>query len=344
MGIMRWVRSIIGLTTALVLLAGTARGQVPASTLRIGVVASVSDAGFFVPVEKGYFEEQALTIEFVPFRSAADMIAPLGVGQLDVGGGAVSAGLFNALARGVDLRIVADKGTIREGQSYEALIIRRDLVESGRFKTLADLKGLRIGLAARGISPHIDLVMFAQRAGLRADDVEITVMAFPDMVPAMANKALDGALLIEPFRTQALEQKIGVFIESADKIYPNHQVAVVLYAPHMRRQKLDAGRRFMVAYLEGVRDFNDAFVKKQPQKRREVIAAMAKHTPVKDVALYEKMVMPWLDPDGTVNRQSLRFDQEWYAQNGFVPTKANISLVVDDRFVLYALQRLGRYR
>lgn len=54
----------------------------------------------------------------------------------------------------------------------------------------------------------------------------------------------------------------------------------------MRREKVDLGRRFMVAYLQGVRDFNDAFVKKQPQKRREVIAALAKHTPVKDLPLY----------------------------------------------------------
>ncbi len=54
--------------------------------------------------------------------------------------------------------------------------------------------------------------------------------------------------------------------------------------------------------------------------------------------------MPGLDPHGGVNRHSLRFDQEWYAQNGFVSTKVNLSLVVDDRFVLYALQRLGRYR
>ena len=107
---------------------------------------------------------------------------------------------------------------------------------------------------------------------------------------------------------------------------------------------MDLGRKFMVAYLQGVRDFNDAFIKKQSEKKRQVIDALAKYTPVKDLALYEKMVMPWLDPDGSVNRTSLRFDQEWYAQNGFVSTKVNLSLVVDDRFVLYALQRLGRYR
>jgi len=341
---MRWVRAVAGIAVLLLLAAVAAVGQTPLTTVRVGVVASVSDAGLFIPIEKGYFAEERLAVEFVPFRSAADMVAPLGVGQIDIGGGAVSAGLFNALARGVDLRIVADKGTISSGYSYEGLVIRRDLVESGRFKTLADLRGLRIGLAARGISPHVDLGMFADRAKINLDEIEVVVIAFPDMVAAMANKALDGALLIEPYRTLALQEKIGVEVESADKIYPNHQVAVVLYAPHMRREKVDVGRRFMVAYLRGVRDFNDAFVKKQPQKRREVIAILAKYTPVKELALYDKMIMPWLDPNGGVNRQSLRFDQEWYVQRGFVPTKANLSLVVDDRFVLYAVGRLGKYR
>jgi len=50
---------------------------------------------------------------------------------------------------------------------------------------------------------------------------------------------------------------------------------------------------------------------------------------VKDPSLYQKMVMPWLDPNGAVIRQSLRFDQGWYAQNGFV---------------LQAVEQLGRYR
>lgn len=341
---MRWLRSLVGMAALLLLVAAAAIGQMPLTTVRIGVVASVSDAGFFIPIDQGYFAEERLAVEFIPFRSAADMVAPLGVGQIDIGGGAVSAGLFNALARGVDLRIVADKGTIPSGSSYEGLVIRRDLVESGRYKTLADLRGLRIGLAARGISPHVDLGMFADRGKINVDEIEIVVIAFPDMVVAMANKALDGALLIEPYRTLALEEKIGVEVETANKIYPNHQVAVVLYAPHMRREKVDVGRRFMVAYLRGVRDFNDAFVKKQPQKRREVIGILAKYTPVKQLGLYEKMVMPYLDPNGTVNRQSLRFDQEWYVQRGLIPTKANLSLVVDDRFVILALQRLGRYR
>jgi len=314
------------------------------TVIRLGVVSSVSDAGFFVAQDRGYFTEQALTVDFIPFRSAADMIAPLGAGQLDMGGGAVGAGLFNALARGIDLRIVADKATIRTGYSYEGLVIRRDLVDGGRFKTLADLKGLKIALAARGISPHIDLAMFAARGNLTLDDVEVVIMAFPDMPVAMANKAIDGALLIEPFRTLALVDKIGVQVESADNVYNDHQVAVVLYSPAMRREKVDQGRRFMEAYLRALRDYNDVFVKKQFQKRRDVISALIKFTPVKERTLYDKMIMPWLDPNGAVNRQSLRFDQDWYEKNGFVPKKVNLSLVVDDRFVLSAVEKLGRYK
>ncbi len=321
--------------------AAPARAQ---AVLRLGVVASVSDAGFFVAQEKGYFAEAGLAVEFVPFQSAAQMIAPLGVGQLDAGGGGVSAGLFNAMARGVDLRIVADKGRIQVGYGYEGLVIRRDLAESGRFKGLADLRGLRIALATRGASAHVNLSMFARSGNINVEEIEIVTMGFPDMAAALVNKAIDGALLIEPFKTLVVEEKIGVLVETSDKVYPDHQIAVVLYAPAMLREKVDLGRKFMLAYLKAVRDFNDGFGKKQPQKKREVIGILAKHTPVKDLALYEKMVMPWLDPNGAVNRVSLRFDQDWYAQNGFVARKVNLSLVVDDRFVLHALEKLGRYR
>lgn len=43
-----------------------------------------------------------------------------------------------------------------------------------------------------------------------------------------------------------------------------------------------------------------------------------------------------------MNRQNLRFDPDWYEKNNVVPRK--VSLVVDDRFVLAALEKPGRYR
>lgn len=72
------------------------------------------------------------------------------------------------------------KATIRLGQSCEALVIRRDLGDSGRFRGLSDLRGLRIALAARGISPHIDVWMFARKGNVNMEEVEIVVMPLVD--------------------------------------------------------------------------------------------------------------------------------------------------------------------
>ena len=46
------------------------------------VCASRRARAFFVAAEKGYFAAQALDVEPQTFRSAAEMIAPLGAGQL----------------------------------------------------------------------------------------------------------------------------------------------------------------------------------------------------------------------------------------------------------------------
>src|SRR5436305_1768758 len=80
----------------------------------LGEVGSASDAGIYVALDKGYFAEQGIEVERTRFTTAADMVAPLGRGQLDVGGGAPSAGLLNAIARDIPLKIVADKGNINK--------------------------------------------------------------------------------------------------------------------------------------------------------------------------------------------------------------------------------------
>src|SRR3989442_10394739 len=131
MAAMRGLRAVLGVAAALLLVVTAAAGQAAMATLRLGVVASVSDAGFFIAVEQGYFAEQGLAIEFVPFRSAADMIAPLGVGQLDIGGGAGGAGGGDAVARGGDLRLRAGKRTNRARPRPRAPLIPPASVRKG---------------------------------------------------------------------------------------------------------------------------------------------------------------------------------------------------------------------
>ena len=120
-------------------------------TLRVQLkwVDQAQFAGFYVAEKKGFFRDEGLDVSYIAFDSAAKMIAPFASGDLDVGAGGPSAGLYNAVARGIDIRIVADKSSTPPGRPINFLLVRKDHVDSGRYKTLADLKGMKIANARR---------------------------------------------------------------------------------------------------------------------------------------------------------------------------------------------------
>ena len=112
--------------------------------LTIAHVNAATDAPFWIAHKKGFYRDAGLDVEFMIFPSAARMIAALASGELDVGNGAPSAALYNAVGRGIGIKMVADKTKTLTGRGTQKLIVRRDLIDTGRYKTLADLKGSRL--------------------------------------------------------------------------------------------------------------------------------------------------------------------------------------------------------
>src|SRR5438270_297691 len=97
-------------------------GQIPAT-----------DAGIYMAMERGYFAEQGIDLEYVNFGSASEMVPALATRQSDGGGIAVNSATINAVARGVEIKAVADKGSMSPGFGWQAFLVRKDLVDSGRF-------------------------------------------------------------------------------------------------------------------------------------------------------------------------------------------------------------------
>ncbi|HLB12722.1 MAG TPA: hypothetical protein VJO15_07175 [Dehalococcoidia bacterium] len=107
-------------------------------------------------------------------------------------------------------------------------------------------------------------------------------------------------------------------------------------------KNVDAGKRFMVAYLKGLRDYNDSFVKNQGKK--EIVDILAKHSPVKDPKLYDKIDMPFLDPDGKMSREAMKADIDYFLKSGYVGGKLTLEDIMDAQFIEYASGQLGPYR
>jgi NitT/TauT family transport system substrate-binding protein len=307
------------------------------------VLASSSDGGIFVANERGYFKAEGLELDVQRFQSLVEMVAPLTNGELQIAAGALAAGVYNASERGISLRIVADKGqAVGPDWDFSALVIRKDLIDSGKVKDYKDLKGLTLVTSGRGNSPEVSLATALKKGGLTLQDVNYTNMSFPDMVAALQNKGIDGGIMIEPFVSRAVSEGTGVRWRSSTEILgANQQVAVIVYGEQFATKK-DVAQRWMNAYIRGIRDYNDAF---GPKKNGydDVVNILVANTTVKDPNIYAQMKPAGLDPDGKMDLQSVKNDLDYYIESGQTKPGIDLSKLIDTSFQEAAVKTLGAY-
>jgi NitT/TauT family transport system substrate-binding protein len=318
-----------------------------AEQVKIGISRTISDAGYYMADAMGFFRDEGIDVSITGFNSAAQMIAPLGTGELDVGGGTVSAGFYNAVGRGILMKIVADQASIKPGYGYSSLMVRKDLVDSGRYKSFADLKGMKVAIGAPGTGTASALNEALKKGGLKYSDVDVVYIGFPEHLPTYKNKGIDASITNEPTMTRAIEDGVAVRIAGNDITYPDQQTAVTFYADNFIRNRRDVAERFMRAYLRGVRMYNDALKdgRLAGPKANEVIPILVKYTTIKDESMFRRMVPSYCNPDGEVNVTSLKKDLEFFRELGLIEKKdASVDGVVDSSFAKEAVAKLGPYR
>jgi NitT/TauT family transport system substrate-binding protein len=295
---------------------------------------SLTLAAVFVATDRGYFRESNIDMQFVPVGNINELIGPMSTGQVDVATGGPSVG------RGVRLKIVADQHTARPGTSGTALIVRKDLIDTGRVRTYADLKGRTIAIASRRAAMELDALKALRLGGLTRDDATLTYMPFPQMNLALASKAVDAAIQIEPLVAAAVTDRVAVRWKGIDEITPNRQATFIMFSEPFAA-KAETARAWMVAYLRGARDFHEAIYR--GGDRDKIIDILVKHAPVKDREAYRRMILPGTEPNGDVNLASLQEALAEFTTAGDVGPGANLGKIVDLSFIGYAQQVLGRY-
>ncbi len=309
-------------------------------TIKYGQVGGISDAAIFIAQAKGFFTEQGLTVESVPFTSAAEMTAPLGTDELQVGGGTVSAGLFNAIGRGIAIVIVADKGSYAPSHGFAAIVVRTELIDV--IKGPRDLKGHSIALTSRDTAPEMNVDAYLRTGGLTINDVNVVALPVSDLQQALKNGSIDAAQAFEPFLSRILAAGVARVLVRADVVIPGQQIAVILFSQKFAAKR-EAATRFMAAYIKAARLYNDAFVKKDRATRTDIINVLAKATNL-DADFFNTMVMPGIDPDGKVNSASLDEAQAWFVAKGSQKEKIPMDKVMNQSFAVEAARRLGPYQ
>jgi ABC-type nitrate/sulfonate/bicarbonate transport system substrate-binding protein len=354
------------IVVASVLLSGPGGGAAPAAVVeaaagparegpgpqpvrvRGGVVEAITNAGLYVAMDKGYFAEQGIDVDLGRFPGTDAYLASLATSELDFGTVDMNAGLLNALGRGIDLRLVADRGHTPPGQGYIGWIVRSDL--ANEIQDWGDLRGRRIGMSFEGSYQHLMGGRSIERAGLTLNDFELLSVAIPDANAALANRAIDATIGLEPFNTIGINNGWAVRWRGVDELVPDSQVVLLVFSSGFAGRR-DVAERWMTAYLKGVRDYNTAL--RRGPNRQEIVEILTRLTPLKDPALWEQepratapsgVMWPALDPDGRINVQSMQDDLDWFTSHGMVRAPVDLARYLDPSFTNAAVAQLGPYR
>src|SRR3954451_2551410 len=113
----------------------------PPVPVKVGVTGIAPEAAIYQALEQGYFQDEGLDVELVSVRGITEQVGLLATGQLAFGNGGIDPGVFNAAQRDIGLKLVtAMVLSTEQNPGGAALLVRTDLVDSGQYKGLPDLR------------------------------------------------------------------------------------------------------------------------------------------------------------------------------------------------------------
>jgi NitT/TauT family transport system substrate-binding protein len=186
---------------------GAATGPAPeVSSIVVDAVPTADEAGLYIANQKGYFQQQGLSVKIDPILGGEPGMADLQTGKAQIIVGNYVSFILAQIhhtydSKSIDLRIIADGSHMEQGN--QAIYV----MPGSRFKTVADLTKYR---AKVGINTpdNVGQVLFGalfKQDGLNLGGIHQVYEGFPTMIGDLAKGKIDAAWLPEPFGTVAQE-------------------------------------------------------------------------------------------------------------------------------------------
>lgn len=312
------------------------------TVVKFASVGGITDAPLHLAEENGLFAKGGIQVEIQRMNNAPGLMTAVATGQLDAAGISITPGLFSSVQQGLNMRIVGDKQSLSPGISATRLVIRSDLYKDGEAENIKSLKGKTIAVSAKASSVYMLLEDLLKKHGMTLSDVRIIELAYPNMFAALSSKAIDAAINLEPFLSQSLQGGVAKDVSDLSEFVPKEggTIVPIVYSETFA-QKPAAANAFMKAYTEGVRIYNDAFVKnKDREKVIEIIARRAKLDP----KVVRESFPAGLDPNQRVSMDFLDRLQKFFIAQNFLRNSIDVHKVVDQSFADAAVKELGPYK
>ena len=184
-----------------VLLCATAHAQEKPQKVKI---ASGGHIVHFLPLDLavalGYFKDEGLEPEITYLKGGTATAQALMSKQVDFSTNSIDHA-FKAAAQGKDdLRMV-----VLMNQT-PGMVLVVDSKHKDKVKSIADLKGMRLGVTSKGSATNMVLAFLLSKNGISLDDVTVVKAGSSTFPPALKNGDIDGGIALEPFASTMVEQ------------------------------------------------------------------------------------------------------------------------------------------
>lgn len=279
-------------------------------TVKVVTLPFITFAPYYIGIEEGYFEKYGIEAELVDFTVQEEILPALSSGQVDVSSGLVSAGMFNAIARGAEIRITADKGYVDpEGCINWTVIGRSDLVESGALETPDQAAGMTVNIVPATWLEYY-FAEWLEVGGLTLDDVDKVNISSPAVPEALDQAQIDAAVNSEPWVTRLAASGHVPVPPLPQEILPDESGAVMLYGPTLLGENREVGARFMAGYLEAVAQYAEGATPRN-------LEIVANFTQLPE-DLLNTMCWPAVNPTGEVAVDGVLAFEEFSVERGYL--------------------------
>ena len=285
--------------------------------LGTAVLGDYSLAGpFLLAAEKGFFKQQSLDVEFVPFRGGPNLVKAVIAGEVLLGA-AGSTDILVFREAGMPLKMVA---THTEGNHF-TLNVAPDI------KSAAELKGKAIGVTSVGATTWVFARLFAREQGWDPDkDLKIVGLGGLDaQLAALSRKEIHAFVWGDGGAVMQLAGKSRV-LTRLDAVTPKWISQIQYVSEDGIRRHADTIRKSMRAIFQALR-----FMKDQPNEAAELVAKKIGWSPEAVLGAH-KISGPLLSHDGTVSMEALKTMQDTLLEHGVIKKRLPVEEHVAKEF------------
>jgi NitT/TauT family transport system substrate-binding protein len=242
---------------------GGGGGEGEPTTLNVGVIPIADVAPLYLGMEKGFFEEEQLTIKPQLAEGGAAITPAVLSGDFQIG---FSNTISLLIAASQDLPVqIISQGVLAgksEKEAWADLLVLKD----GPIKDPKDLEGKTIAVNTLKNICEVTIKASLEEEGVAVDTLEFAEVPFPDMNAALEAGRVDAACVVEPFVSQGKAGKARGIDPFYVRTAPDLTVATYFTSTQYAEENPDVVERFVKAMNKSL-----TYAQSNPDEVRKVL-------------------------------------------------------------------------